>query len=122
MKELDDPNAEIKEQGRSRKSGGGRKPVWEGNPKIICTLENLVSAHTKGDPMSSLIWTNKSLRSLEMSLKEQGFEVCYQVVGITTYMGNRSGKAGKRKKTPPKGGRNKVCFLNYLSALIAAAI
>lgn len=82
VKELDDPNAEILEQGRSRKSGGGRKPIWETQPGILNALKELVSVHTKGDPMCSLLWTNKSLRTIEKCLKENGFDVCYRVVGI----------------------------------------
>jgi hypothetical protein len=66
---------------RSRKAGGGRKPVWEVYPGILVALEELVSAHTKGDPMCSLLWTNKSLRNLESGLNEKGFEVCHRVVG-----------------------------------------
>ena len=48
---------------------------------ILEALDNLVSAHTKGDPMCTLLWTNKSLRNLEKGLKEKGFDVCYRVVG-----------------------------------------
>ena len=82
VKELDAPTAETMEQGRSRKKGGGRKPIWEKQPKILDVLNELVSAHTKGDPMNSLLWTNKSLRNLEEGLKAKGFEVCYRVVGV----------------------------------------
>lgn len=32
LKELSDPNAPLMEQGRSRRAGGGRKPVYEGSP------------------------------------------------------------------------------------------
>lgn len=81
VKELDDPNAEIPGPGKSRRKGGGRKPVWEKQPGILDTLEELVSPHTKGDPMTSLLWTNKSLRNLEKSLRDKGFEVCHRVVG-----------------------------------------
>ena len=80
-KELANPKAEIMKPGKNRKSGGGRKPVWEVWPGILEALENLVRAHTKGDPMCPLLWTNKSLRNLEKGLKEEGFNVCYRVVG-----------------------------------------
>jgi len=82
VKELDDPDAEIMRLGRSRKPGGGRKAVWEVQPGILGALEELVSAHTKGDPMSPLLWTNKSLRNLEKEMKTKGFEVSHRVVGI----------------------------------------
>jgi hypothetical protein len=81
VKELANPKTEIMRPGKSRKSGGGRKPVWGVCPGILEALDNLVSAHTKGDPMCTLLWTNKSLRNLEKGLKEKGFDVCYRVVG-----------------------------------------
>jgi hypothetical protein len=86
VKQLDDPSAEIMEQGKSRKSGGGRKSVWESQHGILEALDELVSAHTKGDPMSTLLWTNKSLRNLENGLKGNGFDVSYRVVGIMLKM------------------------------------
>jgi hypothetical protein len=86
VKELD--TAEIMEQGRSRKAGGGRKSICAIYPQTKETLQELVDAHTKGDPMRLLLWTNKSLRNLEKSLKEQGITVCYRVIGdLLTEMG-----------------------------------
>jgi hypothetical protein len=109
VKELDDPNAEIMEQGRSRKRGGGRKPVWEENPGILGALDELVSAHTKGDPMRSLIWTNKSLRNLEKGLKAKGFDVCYRVVGVMLKMLGYGLQADKKAltSTPSHPDRDK---------------
>jgi transposase len=78
IKELDEP---VMEQGKSRKSGGGRKSILEEQPGVLEVLENLVSPHTKGDPISALLWTNKSLRSLAAELKAEGFKVCYRVIG-----------------------------------------
>jgi hypothetical protein len=68
-------------EGRNRKPGGGRKSTWETQPEILNILEELVCAHTKGDPMTTLLWTNKSLRHLEKGLAEKGYKVCYRVVG-----------------------------------------
>lgn len=81
VKELDDLKGEVREQGKSRRSGGGRKPVCEKQSGILNTLAELISPHTKGDPMNALLWTNKSLRNLAKSLNEKGFEVCHRVVG-----------------------------------------
>ncbi|MDR2438231.1 MAG: ISAzo13 family transposase, partial [Planctomycetaceae bacterium] len=67
VKELDYTDS-IMPEGRSRRPGGGRKPVWETQPGILEALERIVSAHTKGDPMTTLLWTNKSLRNLEKGL------------------------------------------------------
>ena len=80
VKELETTDT-VMPEGRSRKPGGGRKPVWETQPGILGELEGLVSAHTKGDPMVTLLWTNKSLRVLEQGLNEKGYSACYRVVG-----------------------------------------
>jgi hypothetical protein len=80
VKELDTTD-KVMPEGRSRKPGGGRKPVWETQTGILTELEELVSAHTKGDPTTTLLWTNKSLRTLEKGLAEKGYTVCYRVVG-----------------------------------------
>lgn len=83
VKELNDPDAEeVTPKSRIRKAGAGRKPVWEGQPGILESLERLVSAHTKGDPMCALLWTNKSLRNLEAGLLGLGYVACYRVVGV----------------------------------------
>jgi hypothetical protein len=80
VKELDRAD-NIMPEGRSRRPGGGRKPIWEKQPGILSALEGLVSAHTKGDPMTTLLWTNKSLRSLSNGLAERKYTVCHCVVG-----------------------------------------
>ena len=79
VKELD--KTEVMEQGRSRKAGGGRKSITKTQPGLVDALKELLEAHTKGDPMRLLLWTNKSLRSLEKALKEKGYTVCYRVIG-----------------------------------------
>jgi hypothetical protein len=81
VKELDDPDSGMMEPGRSRRRGGGNKPVWVKQPGLLEALAGLVSAHTKGDPMRPLLWTNKSLRNLAQGLAGQGYEVCHRVVG-----------------------------------------
>jgi hypothetical protein len=80
VKELDRTDT-IMPEGRSRQPGGGRKPIWEKQPGILSALEDLVSAHIKGDPMTLLLWTNKSLRTLSKELEGKGYHACYCVAG-----------------------------------------
>jgi transposase len=75
IRELENPEAEIPEQGKSRKEGGGRKPIWDEQPGILIYLEELIAPHTKGDPECALLWTNKSLRKLATELEAEGFRV-----------------------------------------------
>jgi Rhodopirellula transposase DDE domain len=50
--------------GRVRRPGGGRKPLVVTNPAVLTDLSALVEPGERGDPMSPLRWTCKSLRQL----------------------------------------------------------
>src|SRR5215212_8022529 len=64
-----------------RKAGGGRKQHKESQAGLIEALESIVNPHTRGDPMKVLLWSSKSLRNIEKSLKEKGYWVSYVTVG-----------------------------------------
>ena len=68
-------------QGRSRRSGGGRKRRVEHDLTLLTDLEALVEPTTRGDPQSPLRWTCKSVRRLAEELRAQGHQVSPQVVG-----------------------------------------
>jgi DDE family transposase len=61
--------------GRTRRHGGGRKPLTEHDPKLLRALEILVDPVTRGDPMSPLRWTCKSAAKLAAELQAQGHGV-----------------------------------------------
>jgi hypothetical protein len=61
--------------GRTRRHGGGRKPLTEHDPRIERALEILVDPVTRGDPMSPLRWTCKSAANLAVELQAQGHAV-----------------------------------------------
>ncbi len=68
------------ESGRVRAVGGGRKRLEEADPQIKRVLGRLVEASTAGDPMSYLLWTNKSTRALADELERQGYTVSHVTV------------------------------------------
>ena len=61
--------------GRSRRAGGGRKPLTFHNPDLLEALETLVEPTTRGDPQSPLRWTSKSTRHLAEELNRQGYGI-----------------------------------------------
>jgi transposase len=63
------------EPGRVRKPGGGRKPITETDPRLVEALERLIADDERGDPVSPLRWTSKSVRKLVEGLREAGHEV-----------------------------------------------
>jgi hypothetical protein len=67
--------------GRVRRTGGGRKPLMVTNPGLLTDLLALVEPGERGDPMSPLRWTCKSLRQLAAELSARGHRVSRTVVG-----------------------------------------
>ena len=108
VKELDNSETEILEIRRCRKPGGGRKPVWEHRPEIFDKLKELIDAHTKGDPMRLLLYTNKSHRTLAAALTSQGFKVSKETVRHMLKMLGYGLQANKKTLTtnPSHPGRD----------------
>src|ERR1700680_4404482 len=66
LAELDDP--EPLPADRVRRPGGGRWRLVEGDERLMADLEARVEPGSRGDPMSPLRWTCKSLRRLAWEL------------------------------------------------------
>lgn len=75
LRELQEGRRKRLEAGRSRKAGGGRKPLTFHSPDLLRTLEKLVEPTTRGDPESPLRWTCKSTRHLAEELQRQGYRI-----------------------------------------------
>jgi Rhodopirellula transposase DDE domain len=56
-----------------RMRGGGRKPLAQTDKTLISDLEGLLAP--KGDPMSLVQWTSKSLSHLVKALQTQGHHI-----------------------------------------------
>ncbi|PNE43471.1 ISAzo13 family transposase [Streptomyces noursei] len=67
--------------GRVRRDGGGRKSAEELDPLLVPALLALVEPDERGDPMSPLRWTTKSLRCLAGELTRQGHAASAPTVG-----------------------------------------
>jgi hypothetical protein len=105
----------VMPEGRSRKSGGGRKRVWETQMGLLDMLEDLVSAHTKGDPMTALLWTNKSLRNLEKGLSEKGYKASHRVVGEMLKMLGCGLQADKKTLTVTDSHADRDAQFEYIN-------
>lgn len=67
--------------GGVRRKGAGRKRLTQTDPTLLGDLERLVDPQTRGDPMSPLKWTSKSLRKLAAALRAMGHRVGHDSVG-----------------------------------------
>ena len=79
MRELAEPPADL-QPGRVRRPGGGRKRSVDLDPTLRRDLEALIEPTSRGDPISPLRWTTKSLRRLAAELQRGGHQVSYRIV------------------------------------------
>jgi hypothetical protein len=66
---------------RLRAPGAGRKPLIDKDPGLLLALDDLVEPTARGDPMSPLRWTAKSVRTLAEELGSEGHPVSASKVG-----------------------------------------
>jgi hypothetical protein len=65
---------------RVRRPGAGRTPLVESDPTLLEELETLLADATRGDPVSPLLWTNRSTRALAAALRNGGHAVSHMTV------------------------------------------
>jgi transposase len=73
-------NPAVREAGRVRRPGGGRKKATDKDRALKHALETLLESTTRGDPEAPLRWTCKSVRKLTAELKQRGHWISHQVV------------------------------------------
>ena len=104
LKELESTDACHKREialGHARRPGGGRPHLSETDPNVLHDLKSLVEPSSRGDPMSPLRWTCKTLRTLAAELKTHGHRICQATVGTLlkdlgyTLQGNAKTDEGK---------------------------
>jgi transposase len=81
IKQLKDKNFESLPPMRQRNPGGGRKNLVDSHPEVKQALDELICPHVRGDPMSPLRWTTKSLRRLANELVAIGMRISHMSVG-----------------------------------------
>jgi transposase len=75
IRELQQRKGKSLAAGRSRRAGGGRKPLTFHHPDLLKALEQLVDPVARGAPESFLRWTAKSTRKLAAELQRQGYGI-----------------------------------------------
>ena len=87
--------------GRIRKRGGGRKKEEEKRAGLGDDIEDFIEP--KGDPMSILRWTNKSLRKIKKALeKQKGIKVSEHVIANVLHNRGYSLQANKKSLNEKK--------------------
>ena len=79
-RDISEQRASVKETGRIRSPGGGRKKTVHKDPTLERDLETLIEPVTRGDPESALRWTCKSVRKLAGELNRMGHKTSHRMV------------------------------------------
>jgi len=109
------------EAGRVRRPGGGCKPLVQTDASLLSDLLGLVEPDARGDPMSPLRWTCKSLRQLACELRHLGHKISHTVVGELlkrqkfSLQGNRKTREGEQH--PDRDGQ-----FNFINGAVKAAL
>jgi Rhodopirellula transposase DDE domain len=112
--------AGVVHDGRVRGPGAGRPSVKRAQPGIEQALESLVAPETRGDPMSLLRWTTKSLGNLSKGLGVLGYTASTTTVsGLLRGLGYRLQSTFKTKE---EGGQHpdRDAQFTYINDLAAA--
>jgi Rhodopirellula transposase DDE domain len=76
---------QVAPEGRVRRPGGGRKKLAQTDPGLVPALLALVEDSTRGDPVSPLMWTTKSVAKLAGELTVAGHrcspQTCWRLLG-----------------------------------------
>ena len=81
-----------------RQKGGGRKKTSLKDAALLSDLEKLLDSSTRGDPMSPLRWTCKSVRNLAEELQAQGHTVSHTLVAELLHEQKYSLQANRKTK------------------------
>ena len=80
IREIESGASDGLSPGRTRRPGGGRRPVADKDPSLLDDLDTLIDPMTRGDPETPLRWTAKSVRNLADELQALGHDVSYRTI------------------------------------------
>jgi hypothetical protein len=83
---------------RVRRPGGGGKKLVEKDPTLLADLMAMVEPDARGDPMSPLRWTCKSLSQLASALVAKGHKIGRSAVGDLLHQQKFSLQANRKTR------------------------
>jgi len=83
---------------RVRRPGGGGKKLVDKDPTLLADLMTLVEPDARGDPMSPLRWTRKSLSQLADALVAMGHKIGRSAVGDLLHQQKFSLQANRKTR------------------------
>ena len=117
LKDLDAPPLP---RGRTRRKGGGPRPLAERDATLLQDLKRLVEPATLGDPMRPLLWVSKSLEKLACALTGMGHTISPNTVRkLLTGIG--FSRQANRKADEGSSHPDRNAQFEYINAEVVAA-
>jgi hypothetical protein len=107
--------------GRVRRPGGGRKKLIANDTRLLDDLLALVLPDERGDPMSPLRWTCKSLRRLAAELDALGHRISHTIVGEVLKQ-QRFSLQANRKTREGDGHPDRDAQFAHINACVTCAL
>ena len=107
----------LRDEGRVRQAGGGRKPLQEQDPEALKLLQRIMEENTAGDPMSLLKWSSKSTYQIRDQLVAMGHPISEDTVARWLKELDHSLQANvkEREGSSPPGRDSQFRYLNALA-------
>src|SRR5271166_5033551 len=118
LKELADPDQLAPD--RVRRPGGGRIPLVKQDATLLADLLSLVEPSERGDPMSPLRWTCKSLSRLTSELVARGHRIGRTVVGELLHQHKFSLQANRKTREGDSHPDRNAQFVHINDSVTAA--
>ena len=109
------------EPGRVRQPGAGCKPRVETDKSLLSDLLGLVEPDARGDPMSPLRWTGKSLRRLAAEMRLLGHKISHTVVGELLKQ-QKFSLQGNRKTREGEDHPDRDAQFSFINTAVKAAL
>ena len=118
LKELADPDQLAPD--RVRRPGGGRIPLVKQDATLLADLLSLVEPSERGDPMSPLRWTCKSLSRLTSELVARGHRIGRTAVGELLHQHKFSLQANRKTREGDSHPDRNAQFVHINDSVTAA--